>query len=357
MRIFDVLRGMQRPRVSIPVLGSGLRRVLVVATAVLGGLLVGYASFTVYVEPDEIAVRQVFLSVPFGPEKGIQEAIYGPGLYFVMPGYERLHLFPRDVQIVELNDYVTEASTHASAAAPSIRIQTSEGYQVTVDVTVAYRIVDPVALIRAVGPGRLYETQLVLPRADRYLRQAMGELNAEDFYAGRKRQAKAQYARELLTKDLAAAGIQVWNVMVRHYSYDERYQAAIEERKIQDQTVFKNRADAVSKSREAEKNRVLAEGAAKVGVEKERGAAEVRKIAADAELYARKTKAEGDKLVALAEAEAVRLRNEALRAQGAENLVGLEMAGVLDGTEVIVVPTDGATGLNPLNLDALMRGW
>ncbi len=357
MGIVDIPRsGGRRARVRIPVLGSGIKKVGIIGVVVVAALLVAYVSFTVYVEPDELAVRQIFLGVPFGPEKGIQEAVYGPGLYFVMPGYERLHLFPRDMQLVELNDYVTEGA-QAVSAAPSIRIQTSEGYQVTVDVTVAYRIVDPVALIKSVGPGRLYENQLVLPRADRYLRQALGELNAEDFYSGKMRMAKAQQARELLADDLAQSGVQVWNVMVRHYTYDDRYQEAIELRKIQDQTVFKNRAEAVAKSREAEKNRVLAEGGAKVEVEKERGVAEVRKIRADAELYYRQLHAEGDKLVALAEAEAIRLRNNALRVQGAENLVGMEMADVLAGTEVIVVPTDGASGVNPLDLDQLMRGW
>mgnify|MGYP002640161846 CR=1 FL=1 len=356
MGIVDIPRGGGRAKVRIPVIPGGIKKFGIIAGIVLAGLLFGYASFTVYVEPDELAVRQVFLGLPFGPEKGIQDEIFGPGLYFVMPGYERLHLFPRDMQLVELNDYASESSRAASTA-PSIRIQTSEGYQVTVDVTVSYRIVDPVALIKSVGPGRLYENQLVLPRADRYLRQALGELNAENFYSGQLRMAKAQQARELLSDDLGESGIQVWNVMVRHYTYDDRYQEAIELRKIQDQMVFKNRAEAFAKTQEAEKNRVLAEGAAKVEVEKERGVSEVRKIKADAELYFRTTSAEGDKLLALAEAEAVRLRNDALKVPGAENLVGMEMAEVLSGTQVIVVPTDGPSGVNPLNLDELMRGW
>ena len=38
--------------------------------------------------------------------------------------------------------------------------------------------------------------------------------------------------------------------------------------------------------------------------------------------------------------------------EGAENLVGLEMAKVLEGIEVIVLPSDGDSGLNPLNLEA-----
>ena len=34
-----------------------------------------------------------------------------------------------------------------------------------------------------------------------------------------------------------------------------------------------------------------------------------------------------------------------------------EMAEVLDGAQVIVVPTDGDGGVNPLDLDQLIRGW
>ena len=67
--------------------------------------------------------------------------------------------------------------------------------------------------------------------------------------------------------------------------------------------------------------------------------------------------AEGDLLVALAEAEGTKLENAALQAAGASNLVGIEMAEVLNGAEVIIVPTDGKEGINPLDLDSLIRGW
>ncbi len=320
------------------------------AAVLLGGLLL-YVTFTTYIRPDEFAVRQVYL----GPKKGIQEAIYGPGLHFVMPGYERLHVFPRDIQLLEFNENIS-ASQDAVVSHP-IRIQTSEGYQVTVDVTIAYRIVDPYLLIKDVGPGDLYKTSMMIPRSDKILRQSLGRLNAEEFYQGARRLKAAEEARQLLVEEVEGAGIEIWHLMVRHYTYDERYQNAIEQRKIQDQTVFKNRAEAVAASREAEKNRVLAEGQATVDVEAERGRAEVKKIAAEAELYSRQKIAEAELLVALAEAEGTRLENNALQTAGAGNMVGLEMAKVLDGTAVIVVPTDGDGGVNPLDLDALIQGW
>ena len=62
-------------------------------------------------------------------------------------------------------------------------------------------------------------------------------------------------------------------------------------------------------------------------------------------------------LVALAEARGTQLENEALQAGGAANVVGLRMAEVLDGTEVIILSTTGPSGVNPLDLDALLRGF
>ena len=351
MSLLDRIRPNKTGQVRLPGRPAWTRLALIGAGVLaLGGITIG--STTTWVAPWEFAVRQVVI----GPNPGIRNEVFGPGVHAVVPGYERLHLFPRNIRLLEFNDDQLQGSTEA-AYAPSINIQTSEGYRVRVDVTVAYRIVDPYKVMVAVGPGAAYESSLVRPRADTALRQALGQLDAEQFYDGEMRREKALAAAKKLGEELAPSGIQVWNVMVRHYAYDERYQAAIEGRKIQDQTVFKNRAQAVAASEEAERNRVLAEGQAVVDVEKTRGETEVRKIRADAELYARKKYAEGDLLVALAEAEASRLENDALSAAGSSNIVGLEMADALRNTQVIIVPTDGPKAVNPLDLESLIGGW
>lgn len=339
-------------QVQIPKLGGGRLK-----WAALGGaaLLLGfifYSSVTVAIGPSEFGVPQVYL----GPGQGIQQEVLGPGLHGVIPGYERLHVFPRSLQVLEFNNDRVQASADANYA-PSINIQTSEGYRVVVDVTVLYRVVDPYKLLTTVGAGELYHSQLVRPRSDQVLRQKLGELNAEQFYSGPLRRQKAYEARDLLDHELSPSGVQVWGVMVRDYQYDERYQEAIEQRKIQDQMVFKNRAEALASVEEAEKNRVLAEGKARIDVETQRGESEVQKIQADYDLYSRKRIAEGDLLVELAKAEAKKMENDALSAAGASNIVGLKMAEALDNVQVIVVPTDGPGATNPLNLDQLTRGW
>jgi len=68
---------------------------------------------------------------------------------------------------------------------PAINIQTSEGYTVTVDVSVLYRIEDPYKVLTTIGPGKLYEDALVIPRTEQILRKRLGELLETDLLARR----------------------------------------------------------------------------------------------------------------------------------------------------------------------------
>src|SRR5438270_13310823 len=97
--------------------------------------------------------------------------------------------------------------------------------------------------------------------------------------------------------------IEVVDVYVRRYIYDSRYQQAIEQRKIQDQTVYKNEAEAKAATAAALKHKIVAEGAAAVQVELARGDAEMKKLEAQADLYRRQRAADRDLVVKLAEAQ------------------------------------------------------
>ena len=293
-----------------------------------------------------------------GPEPGRAPELYGPGLHVQIPGYEKLHRMPRDLQMLELNDAemgqraLREDVRHGHA----IEIQTSDGYRVTVDVTILYRIVDPYEVVTKVGFGRAYEEKVVMKRSDKMLRQILGSLQAEDFFNDEIRMARAEDARVQLQDDLEEWGIQVWAVLVRHYKYDERFQSIIEARKIEDQRLFKNQAERLREQRQATKNEVVARWQADISVVREAGKTKIRSIQADADRYYREQVAAGQKEVALAEADGARWEREALEAAGASNIVGLEMAEALDGTEVIIVSTTGPGAVNPLDLDKLLRG-
>ena len=314
--------------------------------------LFGYGSCTVYVRPGQYGIKQVIL----GSGQGIQPDIYPPGLHLLTPGAERMHTFPADLQVLEMSD---NGGKHEPATnlrqVPAIKIQTSEGYTVSVDITVLYRIEDAYKVMTQIGPGRLYEDSAVILLASQQLRRKFGELDAEQFYQGDHREKAAVEAQRLLTDELSPKGIRVTHVLVRQYRYDGKYQAAIESRKIQDQTVFKNRAEAAAAQEEAKRNTIVAVGAAAVQTELARGEAEVKKIQSEADLYKRTKEAEGKLKVELAKAQGIELENKALRVGGSENMVGLKMAETLRGVEVIVLPSDGEGGTNPLDLNAMLR--
>ena len=321
---------------------------------ILGGfvvVLIAYNTCTTYVRPNELGIKQI----TFGSDKGVRKEVYYPGLHWVTPGTERMHHFPADIRILNLTNDPRERQAEDERKLPALNIQTSEGYAVTVDVSILYRIEDPYKVITTMGPGRLYEESLVIPRAEQILRKRLGELDAEEFYNPVLRAQKVRGSLEDLNTEIVPAGVRAIQVFARRYVYDQRYQQAIEQRKIQDQAVFKNMAEAEMAQAGAERDKIVAIGEANAKVELSRGDAEKRKIDAEADTYVRKQHAAGELEVKLAEAEGSRLENEALRGAGSENMVGLKMAEVLKGTRVIVVPTDGDTGMNPLDLKASLK--
>jgi len=53
--------------------------------------------------------------------------------------------------------------------------------------------------------------------------------------------------------------------------------------------------------------------------------------------------------------EKTQLRNDALQGVGSDRMVGLKMAELYKGVELLVLPSDGANGVNPLNLEHTMK--
>jgi regulator of protease activity HflC (stomatin/prohibitin superfamily) len=344
------------------VLGLIKRPKVAVALIVLIFCYSSMQSCFVYVHPDEVGIRQVL----FGSDAGIKKEPVHTGLRLAVKGTERIHIFPTDLQVM---DMVSSSSSEGGRQAArrrqdgrptevhqagAIRIQTSEGYAVTVEASVLYRIVDPYLVMTQIGPGQLYEHSVVAPRSEQILRRTLGELNAEEFYDPKKRSAKVADAIRELTAVFKPRGIELVKILVRQVTYDAAYQQQIEKRKIQDQAVFKNQAEAKAAKSEAHKSAVVAAGQAAAKVELEKGKNDAARLLADAHLYARKKAAEADLLIKTARATGTELENNALRGLGSENIVGLKMAEVLQGLKVIVLPS-GAGGLNPLDLNGTLH--
>jgi regulator of protease activity HflC (stomatin/prohibitin superfamily) len=328
-----------------PLFGKG--KIILV---VLIGLLFVSEYFLVYVQPNEFGIKVVRI----GLEKGVQKEIYTPGYQFVIPGFQEMITIPRDVQVLELTNFPGTASNEARAERAA-HIQTSDGFYVSVDVSIIYKIADPYLVVTTIGPGRLFEDNGIIPKTEPALKATLGELTTEEFFNSPLRVKKTEQAKNMLNAELLPKGIHVEQVLVRYFKYSDEIQRNIEQKKLKDQLVFKNQAEGRAAREEAILKKIVQEGKATVVVEMEGGNAYVTKRNAERDRYVRTKNAEADLLVKLAEAERVRLKNVALQGMGSERMVGLKMAEVYKGLDIVILPSDGATGINPLDLNKTLQ--
>jgi len=327
------------------------RKPVALTVAVLIVAAVVYNLLLVYVGPNEYGIKEVQIGV----KRGILEKVYETGLHLRIRGMEVMHKFPKDIQIFEMSNYPTPV-TRQFRYAKAAHIQTSDGFFVDVDVSILYHIVDPYKVITTLGPGRMFETNGIIPKAEPALKEeSLGELSTEEFYNSPLRAEKTLKAKDLLNSQLEPLGIQVTHVLVRYFQYSEEIQKNIEAKKLQDQLVYKNQAEKRAAEEGAKLQKVISEGEALVRVKLQEGDAyQVRRLA-ERDLYVRKKHAEGDLLVKLAEAKRTDLKNKALEGAGSERLVGLKMADVYKGLDMIILSSDGPQGVNPLDMGDTLR--
>jgi len=346
------------------IIAKGIVQILFVAVIIA----VFFGNCIFYVRPNEFAIKQVTI----GTDSGIQEKVYDTGFHLIAPfGIHKMFRFPKDIQVFELNDYLeSKAKTvqfnvglsrdvssyyaekqQARGFLKAAHIQTSDGFFVDVDVSVLYHIVDPYKVITTVGPGKLYQTNGIIPKVEPKLKETLGEMTTEEFFNSQLRVAKAQQSKEMLNSELEPKGIRVDYVLIRYFKYSDELQRNIEQKKLQDQLVFTNQSKAKATGEEALVRKVREEGEANIRIRLEEGNAYVIKKNSERDLYVRTKHAEADLMIKLAEAKKKELVNNALQQKGSDKLVGLKMAEVLQGLNVIMLSSSGPSGFNPLNLD------
>ncbi|MFC1850120.1 SPFH domain-containing protein [candidate division CSSED10-310 bacterium] len=316
------------------------------------GLACFFQFFSVYVGPGEFAVKQV--KIGFWIFKhGIQKKVYDSGYTLKIPKIQEVHVFPRQLQVLDFTSDASQSSKFRHCAKPAY-IQTSDGYYVSVDLSIIYRITDPYQVTVTLGPDLVYITEGIVPRAEPILKDTLGELTTEEFYNSPLRVKKAEIAKVKLNVALKDLGMQVDAVLIRYFQYSDQIQKNIEDKKLKDQMVFKNKAEARAATEAANLSKVIEEGEAAVKVKLQEGKAYVTQKNAAREQYIREKNAHADLLVKLADAEKTKLKKQALTGEGAKRLVALQMADVLEGIQIIMIPSDGKQGYNPLDLKQTM---
>lgn len=307
----------------------------------------GYGMFLQYVGPNEYGIKVNKMITP----RGVQKEVYEAGLHFVLPwGLQEMKILPRDIQVLELTNAPQTAARYARVKQPAAHIQTSDGFFVDVDVSVLYHIEDPYKTLTTIGGGKLFEDNGIIPKTEPALKETLGELTTEEFYNSPLRVEKTYEAMDRLNNELAPKGLKVDQILIRYFSYSPEIQKNIEEKKLKDQLVFKNIAEGRAATEAAKFKKVTEEGEVKVKIKLAEGNAYVTKRRAERDLYVRKMRAKANLLIKLAEAKRTELRNQALQGQGSDRMVGLRMAETLNGLEVVILPSDGDKGVNPLDL-------
>jgi len=314
-------------------------RVMRLALLILAPVLIVRACAMTYVAPDQVGLRQI----SFGPNKGLQKAVVGSGYTREISSYERVFTFPRDLQVVEFTNNPVESEARHRVL-PAINCPTVDGYPVSIDVSVLYRVVNPYLVVTRFGFGRGYEDSVVIRFTDPGVKHHLGELRAEEFYRDTRLKKVDDLRRELAAR-FAENGLQLSDIVVRQYDYPATFQKLTEQKKIQDQAVLANRALAKQAEVQTRLNEITAEGQNLVNVKGSEFAAQITEINAQKDLYERQKHAEADLLVRSAEATGSEQINRAMEGPGSEKLLrlrkGLAVLNAIQGPIYITEdPTD-----------------
>jgi regulator of protease activity HflC (stomatin/prohibitin superfamily) len=261
---------------------------------VLAGAVLALASYAFVVVPAG------HVGVLFNIFGGVQQSELSEGFHIVLPVLQQVTLY--DVRQQEV--------TLGTSTADQINARSSEGLDIGVDVTVIYQVVSTEAarLHQDIGPSFL--TIRVRPQIRTAVRDGIAEYNAAALISTERMRLQRGIEEELV-RSLAPDNIRILGVLLRDVRIPTLITSAIEEKQAAEQQV------------EVEEN---------------------RRRQAEISAQRRVIEAEGERDAAIAratgEAEAIRLRAEAL--SGNPDLIQLEFAQRLAPTvQTILLPTDG----------------
>lgn len=308
------------------------------------GFWVVLHSLTIDIPIGQVGVRIQQYAI-FG-KQGLVPQDFKPGWHMDRGPIDKWMLFDSTVQTLEM----TRDPYHGSAqGVDDIKVQSADGYAISLDVTVKYQIIEGKAyqLYQQIGAGTKYKV-IVRNEAQKACMGAFGQMKTEDFYNPGERRKAATAVFDHLNTAMNPKGLKVIDVLIRSVQFDPEYENKIRRKKLADQEVELNKSmakaeemsgktqvieaetkklvDIVIKEKEAELIRMKAETDLQIAGIIADYKRYVKEKRADADLIAAQKDAEGTLKVKVAEAEGERLRNAALQGSGGDILVALEAA-------------------------------
>jgi prohibitin 1 len=213
--------------------------IIVLATALLIGSLMGFGIFTI------VAAGQVGVQDTFG---NVDSSVLNSGIHFKAPWTNIVALSTQTEKIDLIGD--TEATS-----------LTSEGLTVEIDASTLYHIDYAKApdIYKSIGTD--YEEKVVIPEVRGALRTEIARYRAEDIYS----QERGQIARSVvdnLNAKLNPRGIYVDDFIIRRVLLPEQLSQAIQSKQTAEQQIKQKEYQVDVEKMEAERKRQEAQGIA-----------------------------------------------------------------------------------------------
>ena len=308
---------------------------------------------------DSTEVGVLTRKIGFFGKAGVQQETYPPGATYTFPAFiTDWHVFNVALQNLSMVQSKTEGDR---AERDDIEFKTHDGNDITVDVTVAWRIDTnkaPWILEHVGGSTSEVKENLVRPACRSVVRDVLNTMTSEEFYVSDKRFQKAEEARDKVSKVLGPEGVIVERVILGEHHFHPEYEKVIHDKKLAEQTAERMVSEGNAAQQEALRNLETAKGQVSQQIAKAQGELGQVKLAADADYF--KAQRESEALLAekRAHAKGIEKQNAAMSGAGGRTMVKLRLAEALEGKQILFVPS-GAKGaaLQTTNVNELISRY
>ena len=224
---------------------SGIVNTVGVIIIILGLLL----SMIKQIDAGKVGVQTLFGKV--------QDNVLESGLHMINPLVD-VHLFDIQTQNYTMSAVSTEGTKEGDDA---IRVLSSDGLEVTIDLSVLYKVNPEKAPYILQNIGEDYIEKIVRPVSRTAIRDNAVNYQAVDLYST-KRQEFQDKINRTITESFAKRGLELQQILVRNISLPASVKASIESKINAEQDAQKMQFVLQKERQEADRKRVEAQGIA-----------------------------------------------------------------------------------------------
>jgi regulator of protease activity HflC (stomatin/prohibitin superfamily) len=224
---------------------AGIANIVGIIAVVLGIAL----SAVKIIDPGKVGVQVLFGKV--------QDNILESGLHIINPVVE-IDTFNIQLQNYTMSGKDNEGKQQGDDA---IRVLSSDGLEVTIDLSVLYKVIPSKAPFIKQNIGANYEDNIVRPVTRTAVRDNAVNYQAVDLYSTKRQEFQAKI-NQTITQSFAKNGLEIQSILIRNISLPASVKASIESKINAEQDAQKMQFVLQKERQEAERKRVEAQGIA-----------------------------------------------------------------------------------------------